>query len=66
VTTWRPHARRWPRRSRLRSCKGQPISYPLRPGFRVAAGCDELALKLDRALTEGEDEFIEKLGAANR
>jgi hypothetical protein len=33
-------------------------------GFKVAARCDELALRLYRALTEGQDEAIERLVAA--
>ena len=36
------------------------------PGFKVAARCDELALRLYRALTEGQDEAIEKMAAARR
>ena len=30
------------------------------PGYKVAARCDELALKLWRVLSEGEGEFIER------
>jgi len=36
------------------------------PGFKVAARCDELALRLYRVLTEGQDEAIERMAAAMR
>jgi hypothetical protein len=36
------------------------------PGFKVAARCDELALRLYRVLTEGQDEAIERMAAAIR
>ena len=36
------------------------------PGFKVAARCDELALRLYRELTEGQDEAIERMAAAIR
>lgn len=39
---------------------GQLTEYP---GFKVAARCDELALRLYRALTEGQDEAIERIAA---
>ena len=38
---------------------GQLVEHP---GFRVAARADELALKLYRALTAGQDELIESMG----
>ena len=34
------------------------------PGFKVAARCDELAVRLYRDLTAGQDEAIERLVAA--
>ena len=42
---------------------GQQVENPL---FKVAARCDELALRLYRDLTAGQDDFIEKLAAARR
>lgn len=33
------------------------------PGFKVAARCDELALRLYRVLTDGQDEVIERMAA---
>ena len=36
------------------------------PGWKVAARCDELALRLYRVLTEGQDEAIERMAAAMR
>ena len=36
------------------------------PGFKIAARCDELALRLYRVLTEGQDDFIERMAAARR
>jgi hypothetical protein len=34
------------------------------PGFRVAARCDELALRLDRTLSDRQDELIARMAAA--
>ena len=36
------------------------------PGFKVAARCDELALRLYRELTAGQDELIAKIAVSMR
>ena len=43
--------------------RGQLVEHP---GFKVAARCDELALRLYAKLTEGQDGLLGDLAAACR